>query len=50
MNYFYEWVTYDKKVMEYICEHYNQKLSLQSLAELVGLSPQHLSKYFRKAI
>ena len=40
---------YAKKVMEYICEHYNQKLSLQSLAELVGLSPQYLSKYFRKA-
>lgn len=40
---------YARNVMEYVCEHYNQKLSLQSLAEQVGLSPQYLSKYFRKA-
>ncbi len=40
---------YARRVMEYVCEHYTQKLSLQSLAELVGLSPQYLSKYFRKA-
>ncbi|MDE6620993.1 MAG: AraC family transcriptional regulator [Lachnospiraceae bacterium] len=40
---------YARNVMEYVCKHYNQKLSLQSLAELVGLSPQYLSKYFRKA-
>ena len=40
---------YARNVMEYVCEHYTQKLSLQSLAEIVGLSPQYLSKYFRKA-
>lgn len=39
---------YAQSIMEYVCEHYTQKLSLQSLAELVGLSPQYLSKYFRK--
>lgn len=40
---------YAKTVMEYVCKHYKQKLSLQSLADHVGLSPQYLSKYFRKA-
>lgn len=39
---------YARSVMEYVCEHYTQKLSLQSLADFVGLSPQYLSKYFRK--
>lgn len=39
---------YARQVMEYVCEHYDKKLSLQSLAKHVGLSPQYLSKYFRK--
>ena len=39
---------YARSVMEYVCEHYARKLSLQSLADQVGLSPQYLSKYFRK--
>lgn len=40
---------YARAVMEYVCRHYNQKLPLQLLADHVGLSPQYLSKYFRKA-
>lgn len=40
---------YAKTIMEYVCEHYNQPLSLPLLAEVVGLSPQYLSKYFKKA-
>lgn len=39
---------YARRIMEYVCEHYDRKLSLQSLAGQVGLSPQYLSKYFRK--
>lgn len=40
---------YAKTIMEYVCENYNQKLSLQTIADVVGLSPQYLSKYFKKA-
>lgn len=39
---------YAETIMEYVCEHYNQSLSLPQIAEVVGLSPQYLSKYFRK--
>lgn len=38
-----------KKIMEYVCENYTQKLSLQTIADAVGLSPQYLSKYFKNA-
>ena len=40
---------YAKTIMEYVCEHYNQPLSLPIMAEVVGLSPQYLSRYFKKA-
>lgn len=38
-----------KTIMEFVCENYNQKLSLPIIADAVGLSPQYLSKYFKKA-
>lgn len=38
-----------KAVMEYVSEHYNQPLTLPFLAEVVGLAPQYLSRYFKKA-
>lgn len=40
---------YAKTIMEYIGENYNQKLTLQAIANEIGLSPQYLSKYFKKA-
>ncbi len=40
---------YAKTIMEYVCEHYNQPLTLPHLAEIVGLSPQYLSKNFKRA-
>lgn len=40
---------YAETIMEYVCEHYNQPLSLPLMAEVVGLSPQYLSKYFKRA-
>lgn len=40
---------YAKTIMEYIGAHYHQKVSLQTLANEIGLSPQYLSKYFKKA-
>lgn len=40
---------YAKTVMEYVCENYNRNLSLPMIADKVGLSPQYLSKYFKKA-
>ncbi len=40
---------YAETIMEYVCEHYNQTLSLPLMADVVGLSPQYLSKYFKRA-
>ena len=40
---------YAKTVMEFVCENYNRDLSLPMIADKVGLSPQYLSKYFKKA-
>lgn len=40
---------YAKTIMEYVGKNYNQKLSLQAIANEIGLSPQYLSKYFKKA-
>lgn len=40
---------YAETIMEYVCEHYNQPLSLPLMAKVVGLSPQYLSKYFKRA-
>lgn len=40
---------YAKTIMEYVRQNYNQPLSLSSIANMIGLSPQYLSKYFRKA-
>ena len=36
-----------KIAMEYIEEHYREELSLNVMAELVGLSPVYFSKYFK---
>lgn len=41
--------SYAKTIMEYVRQNYNQPLSLPTIANMVGLSPQYLSKYFRKA-
>lgn len=38
-----------KLAMEYIEEHYREELSLNILAELVGLNPIYFSKYFKDA-
>lgn len=38
-----------KKIMEFVCENYDQSLSLQTISDNIGLSPQYLSKYFKKA-
>lgn len=40
---------YAKTIMEYVGEHYAQKVSLRTIANEIGLSPQYLSKYFKKA-
>lgn len=42
-------IGYAKWVMEYICQHYTEKLTLEQIAKEIGLSSQYLSKYFKKA-
>lgn len=39
---------YAKFIMKYISEHYMENLSLEHLAGIIGLTPQYLSKYFKK--
>jgi len=36
------------KAMEFILHHYNEEISLQSVAEHISLSPAYLSKQFKK--
>lgn len=40
--------SYAKSIMEYVLQHYDQTLSLSMIAKDIGLSPQYLSKYFKK--
>lgn len=40
--------SYAKSIMEYVLQHYDQTLSLSMIAKNIGLSPQYLSKYFKK--
>lgn len=40
---------YAKTIMEYVRKNYQQPLTLPHVADVVGLSPQYLSKYFKKA-
>lgn len=39
---------YAKFIMKYIGEHYMEDISLEQLGTVIGLSPQYLSKYFKK--
>lgn len=39
---------YAKYIMRYISDHYMEELSLEHLGRIIGLSPQYLSKYFKK--
>lgn len=39
---------YAKYIMKYVSEHYMEPITLNQLGKLVGLSPQYLSKYFKK--
>lgn len=39
---------YAKYLMKYISEHYTEDLSLEQLGRIIGLSPQYLSKYFKR--
>ncbi len=45
----YNFTGHAKKIMEYVFENYTEKLSLETIADAVGLSPQYLSKYFKSA-
>lgn len=38
---------YAKRAAEYIKEHYSEPLTLQSVAEYVGLSPTYFAKFFK---
>ena len=39
--------TYAKRVLEYIGENYKNEITLNDMADLVGLSPAYFSKYFK---
>ena len=39
--------SYAKRVLEYIGENYKNEISLNDMADLVGLSPAYFSKYFK---
>lgn len=39
---------YAKFIMKYIGDHYMEDISLEQLGTVIGLSPQYLSKYFKK--
>ncbi len=39
---------YAKTIIDYVGKNYTKDLSLTFLSELVGLTPQYLSKYFKK--
>lgn len=40
---------YARQVMEYVRQNFTQPLTLTDVAKEVGLSPQYLAKYFKKA-
>ena len=40
-------IRYAQTIITYIKQHYRERLTSQMLADVVGLSPQYLSKYFK---
>lgn len=39
-----------KKVLEYISDHFNQKISISDLASVAAISPYHFARLFRQTI
>lgn len=39
---------YSRRVIEYIKDHYQEKLTIQSVASVVGLTPTYFASYFKK--